>query len=463
MRIGEIRDPNLFQRLVRTLFATQYGKAFHIVDDSRGDRGNDGYDSEGHSMFAVYCPEKESTEKSLLKKGREDLAKAVGLKSGGDYVIEEWVFVTPTPLPERVQAKLRAECEDAGMRAAFVANEHLEPMFLGYPHVHELFPELTYPRVKEELERVNQKLDRLLAEPERATPPAASAIPPIPNREEPATGFAVALFPGFTSDRLADIQRRLWSGQSGVVHELERYRLEASSERERLAALMVEIEWVHEKLEFDAMARLGQMGERIAMAIDAKAEGAVFKAKRAFAMNQLLVQYEMDFQARLEMSVKAGVPLVSAAEAAKYDATISGRHQEVEDLYAQAYESARGSRNLFALFATALLYGTSRTHLAFIYKMPGRERRTPDLAARIQLLKGQVEASYDLAISIATAIGSKQFLAMAYSNFANDLRFFDDTARALSHATHALSLALEVGDESQIAKTRTLIERLKSP
>src|SRR5437899_1412492 len=125
-RIVDIRDPNLFQRLVHALFTAERGRDFQIVDDGSGDRGNDGYDPQAGWLLAIYCPEKGLQKERTLAKARADLAKATRLKSDPGYRIVEWVFVTPEALPERVQATLRAEADAVGLRATFLSAVNLE-------------------------------------------------------------------------------------------------------------------------------------------------------------------------------------------------------------------------------------------------------------------------------------------------------------------------------------------------
>src|SRR5438045_4448004 len=140
-RIEDIRDPDLFQRLVHTLFAAERGHDFQTVDDSSGDRGNDGYDAEAGWLFAIYCPERGLQDKRALEKARADLSKATRLKNDPGYRIVEWVFITPQALSEHVQATLRAEAEAVGLRATFLSAVNLESIYLKFPHLHELFPE----------------------------------------------------------------------------------------------------------------------------------------------------------------------------------------------------------------------------------------------------------------------------------------------------------------------------------
>lgn len=111
VRISDIRQPDLFQRLVHRLYIAEYGPGLQIVDDSAGDRGNDGYDPARRLLLAVYCPEKDMTE-------AKSLAKAARLANVPGYGFDTWVFVTPAALPEKVQATLRAEAEAPAVAVA---------------------------------------------------------------------------------------------------------------------------------------------------------------------------------------------------------------------------------------------------------------------------------------------------------------------------------------------------------
>src|ERR1700682_2704960 len=107
MKISDIRDPTTFQALVHRLMVAERGTDFHIPDDSGGDRGNDGYDAAQGILYAIYCPEKPETA-DYRRKALSDLGKAARLATEQGYSITRWVFVTPTPLREQLQAEIRA-------------------------------------------------------------------------------------------------------------------------------------------------------------------------------------------------------------------------------------------------------------------------------------------------------------------------------------------------------------------
>jgi len=95
VRIREIRNAQYFQDFCQQLLAAEY-EDFQAIDDSRGDRGSDGYVPSKRRLFAIYCPESHPTPDKYYKdKIRSDLGKAVRLRDEFGYEIDDWMFLTP--------------------------------------------------------------------------------------------------------------------------------------------------------------------------------------------------------------------------------------------------------------------------------------------------------------------------------------------------------------------------------
>jgi tetratricopeptide (TPR) repeat protein/predicted nucleic acid-binding protein len=154
MRISEIRTPDIFQRLCHDLFAHEHDD-FQYVDDSAGDRGNDGYTPSKEILFAIYCPEKPASLKAYLDKIRNDLGKAKSL--AGEYKISKWVFVTPAPLPEKALAFLLHESNAAGFSGLSMSEIQLQQLLAKYPEVKKRFPDFVVADVQEEIKELRQK------------------------------------------------------------------------------------------------------------------------------------------------------------------------------------------------------------------------------------------------------------------------------------------------------------------
>jgi len=268
------------------------------------------------------------------------------------------------------------------------------------------------------------------------------------------------LFAGFHSDELARIQEALAAGVKAARYQLERYRLQARSVRDRLVALMIECEYEQDQLNLAELERFAQEGWNLARTSAATAEAAVFGARLGLARTMNLASREIDFSARLGMMAIVGAPLVSTEEAERHDREVPQIKDAINELFREAYSLARDSRNLLSLFTVTLLYAHSLTQSIFPLRIPGRERITPNIPQLVEHAAATVHSAYDLAISIATALNSKRLTAMAFSNYANDIRTFGEEARALEHAKYALQLAKEIGDQEQLAKSEMLVQRL---
>lgn len=139
MRISEIRNSQDFQDLCQQLLAAEYDD-FEILDDSSGDWGSDGYSAAKKRLFAIYCPEKVPPPAEYYQnKIRSDLKKAIDLRDAGEYEIEEWVFITPSPLPPEVQSYFRRKTGDSDFRGIAWSEKHLTNLLYKHKHLHPLF------------------------------------------------------------------------------------------------------------------------------------------------------------------------------------------------------------------------------------------------------------------------------------------------------------------------------------
>jgi tetratricopeptide (TPR) repeat protein len=161
MRISEIRNTQEFQDLCQQLLAAEY-EDFEILDDSSGDGGSDGYVLSNKRLFAIYCPEKFPPPVEYYKnKIRGDLKKAVALRNGGEYEIEEWVFITPAPLPPEAQKYLREKTREANLRGLTWSEKHLNNFLYKHEHLHPLFVDLITPNLQKGISNVQTGIESL--------------------------------------------------------------------------------------------------------------------------------------------------------------------------------------------------------------------------------------------------------------------------------------------------------------
>lgn len=143
MRIREIRDAQFFQDFCQQLLAAEY-EDFQAIDDSSGDSGSDGYVPSKRRLFAMYCPESHPTPKKYYQdKIRSDLSKAVRLRDELGYEIEDWMFLTPAPLPEELHRYVTEKAKEAGFKRGLSWSEkNILPLLLKHSHLKPLYPDL---------------------------------------------------------------------------------------------------------------------------------------------------------------------------------------------------------------------------------------------------------------------------------------------------------------------------------
>jgi predicted NACHT family NTPase len=163
MILREIRDSVFFQELCQRVLAAEY-EDFQSIDDSGGDKGNDGYVPSLKRLFAIYCPEKDRTPKTeYIRKIKSDLKKAIVLRDRYQYEITEWIFVTPSSLPEEVHTFITKQAKTEGVIGISWSESKLLEILTRHPNVKTLYPELLVPDLQTDIrdgfEALNSKID----------------------------------------------------------------------------------------------------------------------------------------------------------------------------------------------------------------------------------------------------------------------------------------------------------------
>lgn len=161
LHIREIRNPQLFQDFVQQLLAAE-NRDFEVLDDSAGDKGNDGYIPSKRTLFAIYCPEKPRTPSDYRKKILSDLRKAVHLRDEYQYKIRKWIFVTPNPLTEELNRYLKKSAEKRGFQATSWSEKRLLNLLARFSEVQDSFPDIALPTVKRELSNLSTSVQAAL-------------------------------------------------------------------------------------------------------------------------------------------------------------------------------------------------------------------------------------------------------------------------------------------------------------
>ncbi len=157
--ISQIISPDQFSKLCKHLFAAEFDD-FQTIDDSGGDKGNDGYSEKQKTLFQLYCPKKpnKATDSKCKLKIKEDLDKAKELVDSGKYIIEKWIFVTPAELREDVHTYIRTEAAERGFIGIAWASPKLTVFFTNHSNLRSQFPDLIQPDIEQKIDLLDLKI-----------------------------------------------------------------------------------------------------------------------------------------------------------------------------------------------------------------------------------------------------------------------------------------------------------------
>lgn len=427
-----------------------------IVDDSGGDRGNDGYDVGRQLLVSIYCPEKPETAE-YRRKALSDLQKVLNLQSAPGYTIKGWIFVTPTALREPLQAELRNSAGQQGLSVTFMSDIHLEDMYRRHAELHDEFPELEYPQVASALAAIQAALTPAKASPRAAHSEAQRETAVVDVRDYSIK--SLGLLRGFIAPTLDSLRERLLAGDASATDELERFRLEAIDPRDSLGALLIELEFEANPMNSVRYVEISREGLALARSHGVIAERAVFAVCLAHALVHQLVSRHLDVVTILAYMSISGVAPTVPHELSVIQTQLDSLKTEVDDLLNEAVQSANESADVAAQFIVSIRLGSIAAQRFFPYRLASEMGIDSDPDAR-SFFFNQMREAYSSAIPRAKMLGQAQ-LAQAYHNYANDLVVFGEYKKARSHADHALRLARKVNDEHQVGKSEMLIAKIR--
>lgn len=447
VKIKDIDNPETFQRLVHAVLTAEHGADFHVVDDSGGDLGNDGYLRTSKSLFAVYCPEKRPSESSYKKKILDDLAKAVALRDAHGYEITTWVFVTPANLREQVQRFVRDEAAARGFTGVCMGDTHLTDLFLKHTHLHNDFIELVSPKLVEAINAVGEEVrelrDHLDFPSRKGTPKDAKAtFVPNPGEVVPSAQILSAM----------DLVEK---GQLEAARtELDRLRLESSDPNERLWAIILATDCYDALSDPDRILLLTSEGIPLAQSLGQLRAMAILKAERGRAMNVKFVFLDIQTYTLVSAGNATGLHMITAQQLDDTKATLHRLQNESYQLLSEAVTLARDNRLYRELCFVLPHFASALTMRAIFYKS------VPSMANQTRGYIDEVRRLYEAAIRIASAMEDPALLANLYHNYANDLRSVHMTQDARIFAQRAKELADKHGLSEMTERATSLLEIL---
>ncbi|HEX7243228.1 MAG TPA: hypothetical protein VF263_23285 [Longimicrobiaceae bacterium] len=450
MRIGEIRNPKLFQALVRMLMIAERGIRYQVVDDAGGDGGLDGFDRETGELHAIYCPEKperaEVERRQYVQKFRKDLAKAVELRDNRSYAIRIFAFVTPHALREPLQRQIRDEAKAVGFDDGIcISGEALEVMLARHPNIVEHFPELVLPRLEAAVTAIREGVERLLngegvARPSREDRPEPRQGTTF-TREQP---YDRVLLKGLDMPELSEVEDALQKGDDSAIHQLALIRAEATEPSVLVAAYLIEQGHWFNKHEIARSTAVCEQGIQLAQRAGMMAEEATLRALLARLLAIEASQIDLERTTSLAASHHIGIEIFEPSAISMSLTRVRTLSMRIETEISTALHLVQGggAYNLDAMYWTYAMVGAIEAYMLtprlMLYRL-GYGGKEEISAARQRIL-----AAHEAAIRVSAPNGPEAQVR-AYGNAANDLRLAGDLQPALLFARRAVVIAQRAG------------------
>jgi hypothetical protein len=164
-RISDFRHGTEFDEFFKRLFAANHPNDFIVVNDSRGDKGVDGYIRSTQTFLSGYCPEShdEKTPEYIQDKIARELNKVRMLKESGRFPIRTFAFVTPINLDlESNEYLIRKTAAVLGVDGVSIGETSLTILFENTPSLFGLYPHLRSLHIEEKLDHIQDSLDEAL-------------------------------------------------------------------------------------------------------------------------------------------------------------------------------------------------------------------------------------------------------------------------------------------------------------
>lgn len=440
--IAQMTNPQDFTRLCNSVFTDIYGDDFQVIDGTRGDNGNDGYVASQRRMLAMYCPIKpeQKTDSGYLAKIRSDLAKAASLKRTKKYEVDAWTFITPRKLSDSVVAAMRALGQDVGIRTShqestFLANElYLRSHLLkGFPGLQQL--------------DLGAKIDQLLH-----AWSAKNDVPAVKSAAEPKQQSKVVDEAGHA---LFD---RLMTGlpTQDAKSELRAIAYQTTDPILEINAILALFNWFDpsddDRGKLVAFATRGvERAERCGLT-DAEALLHAYKATMIlWDFNTSLVEWH--FAAIASFIVPFAIaPLEQTQQRLT---RLRGLEESWKAEAAAAMDLIKQSHDQIAAAGVLVVIGTNMGQLAQTYRQLGDNVSADRYITECKTLLMAAKDAY-------AASGDELGATNAVFNLANQLRWHEDKAEALSLVRSTIPVAEKHGDLLMLQKAKWLQQTLQT-
>jgi hypothetical protein len=444
-QIAQFTDPQEFTRLCNTIFTEKYGSEYQVIDGTRSDDGNDGYVISEKRILAIHCPIKpeRKTDADYLKKIRSDLAKAESLRDSGAYEIDNWTFITPRKLSNKVVVEMRRIAKSMGLNATHQESTFLSAELAKNMPLISQFPSLHIPDINKKLDEIIDLLKTKNVKKEQV--------------EEEIDKQRI--FRGDTKDQEA-YDRVLNIRQEPInkdtKSELRTIYYKTTDPVAKLNALLGLLDF-YDPIEDspDSMVSLCDDGIAISESLEAQSVKALFLANKGYMLSFIYSNLDMKTAYQVMASNAIGFQTITEEHRTGIIKRLTLLESQYTDAFSEAINLTKTKNDFFALAGVLVFVGNAAGQRAlYLNYLSVKDRATSEMAI--------CRRAFMSAKEIYDAINDELNSANAIYNLANQIRFFGEEKEALELAKHALAVAKKYADHRLQQNAQWLIETLET-
>ncbi len=444
-QIAQFTNPQEFTRLCNTILTEKYGSNYQVIDGTRSDGGNDGYIISEKRILAMYCPMKpeRTTDADYLKKIRDDIAKAQNLRDSGEYKIENWTFLTPRKLSNKVVVDMRQLAETIGFKAIHQESTFLATELEKNKHLLSQFPTLDNLNI-------DRKLDEIILLLKEKDVKETQAAEEIDNQH---------VYKGNTEDSEAYdrvLKVRIDTENENTKSELRTIYYKTNDPTVKLNALLGLLDNYNPiKDSSDNMVQLCNEGISIAESLDALSVKAYFLAYKGYMISFIFSELDIKTAYQIKADNAIGFQTVTEKYRQGVIKQLTSLEREYNNSFSKAINLAKSENNYYTLAAVLIHIGNAAGQRAlYLQNLAVKDRAASEMAT--------CRRAFIVAKEIYDALNDELGTANTLFNLANNIRFFGEEKEALELAKDSFAVAKKYEDDKLQQKAQLLIESLET-
>ena len=444
-QISQITNPQEFTRLCNTILTEKYGHEFQVIDGTRSDDGNDGYVISEKRIIAMHCPIKpeRKTDAGYLKKIRSDIKKAQSLKDLGAYEVQNWTFLTPRKLSNKVIVEMRQLADSAGLHANHQDSTFLASELTKNRHLISEFPDFHVSDIDTKLDEILEllKLKNIQADQAEEEIDSKNVYKgKIENQEE--------------MDRVLKVRRD--PKNENTKPELKTIYYKTKDLTVKLNALLGLLDF-YDPIEDSAkdMVQLCNEGIPISKTLNAPSAMAHILAQKGYFISFIYSELDMKIAFHIMADNAIGFQTITEEYRQEINNRLAALEKDYDNAFRDAINLTKQNNDYYALASVLIFVGNAAGQRAlYLQNLNVRERVASE--------KATFRRAFQTAKEIYDAFKDELASANALFNLANQIRFFGEEKVAMELTKDALGVAEKYADHRLQQRAEWLIDTLET-